>query len=142
MTTARNRRITALDPYRKPAPAAGLFADLSWPQQRAAEQWLWKFTQRWGMDLPQWRRAILTGVAKRLARNPPDSDWGRGMLATRGGRAVQEKYKREGINPTAKATAARRSKLQTNPPEPQRRAETIYLLSPGVLPGRTLTEHA
>jgi hypothetical protein len=64
------------------------------------------------------------------------------MLAKRGGLAVQEKYKREGINPTAKATAARRSKLQTNPPEPQRRAETIYLLSPGVLPGRTLTEHA
>lgn len=129
-------RITALDSYRKPAPPGGPFAGLTWPQQQAASHWLWKFTQRWGMDLPQWRRAILTGVAKRLARNPPSPDWGRGMLATRGGLAVQDKYEREGINPTAKATAARRGKLQTNAPQPQRRAGTIYTLPPGVPPPR------
>jgi hypothetical protein len=76
------------------------------------------------------------GQAKRLALNPPDPDWGRGMLATRGGLAVQEKYKREGVSPTAKATAARRSKLQTNVPQPQRRAGTIYTLPPGVVPPR------
>ena len=58
------------------------------------------------------------------------------MLAKRGGLAVQEKYRREGVNPTAKATEARRSELQTNPPQPQRRAGTIYMLPPGVLPPR------
>ena len=127
-------RITALDSYRKPAPPGGPFAGLPWQQQRAAEQWLWKFCQRWAGDLPQWRRAILTGVAKRLALNPPDPDWGRGMLATRGGLAVQEKYRQMAIDPTAAATVARKRKLLTNPPQPQRRAGTIYMLPPGVLP--------
>jgi hypothetical protein len=134
-------RIAALDSYRKPAPPGGPFAALTWPQQRAAEQLLWKFCQRWAGNLPQWRRAILVGQAKRLALNPPDSAWARRMLAKRGGLAVQEKYRREGINPTAKATAARRSKLQTNAPQPQRRAGTIYTLPPGVNPPRALTEH-
>lgn len=129
-------RIPALDPYRKPAPPGGPFAALTWQQQRTAEAWYWKFCERKAGDLPPWRRAILAGVAKRLALNPPDSDWGRGMLATRGGRAVQEKYKREGTNPTAKATEARRGKLQTNAPQPQRRAGTIYTLPPGVPPPR------
>jgi hypothetical protein len=129
-------RIPALDPYRKPARPGGPFADLPWQQQRLAESWYWKFCQRRAGDLPPWRRGILVGVAKRLARNPPNADWGRGMLATRGGRAVQEKYKREGINPTAKATEARRSKLQTNAPQPQRPARTIYTVPPSVLPPR------
>jgi hypothetical protein len=133
-------RITALDPYRKPAPPGGAFAALTWPQQQAASHWLWKFTQRWGTDLPPWRRGILTGVAKRLALNPPDSAWARRMLAKRGGLAVQEKYKREGINPTAKATAARLGKLQTNAPEPQRRAGAVYTLPPGVLPRTNFDE--
>jgi len=111
-------RIPALDPYRKPAPPGGAFAGLTWQQQRVA----------------QWRRGILTGVARRLALNPPVPDWGRRMLATRGGRAVQEKYKREGRNPTAAATAARKRKLQTKPGQPQRRAGAVYTLPPGVLP--------
>jgi hypothetical protein len=129
-------RITALDPYRKPAPAGGPFASLTWQQQRTAEQLLSKFCLRWAGDLPQWRRAILVGQAKQLALHPRDSDWARRMLAKRGGLAVQEKYRQEGINPTAKATAARRSKLLTNPPRPQRRTGTIYMLPPGVLPPR------
>ncbi len=128
-------RITALDPYRKPAPPGGPFADLTWPQQRAAEQWLWKFCRRRAGDLPQWRRAIRTGVAKRLALNPPDPAWGRKMLSMRGGLAVQEKYRQMAIDPTVKATAARRSKLQMNPPQPQRRTGMIYMLPPDVLPG-------
>ena len=132
----RNRRITALDPYRKPAPPGGPFASLTWQQQRTAEQWLWRFCQRWKGKLPQWRRAILIGVAKRLALNPPDSAWGRKMLAKRGGLAVQKRYRWEDVNPTAKATATRKRKLQTSPPERQRRAGTIYMLPPGVLPPR------
>jgi len=127
-------RIPALDPYRKPAPPGGAFAGLTWQQQRVAEQWYYKFCKRWAGNLPQWRRGILTGVARRLALNPPVPDWGRRMLATRGGRAVQEKYKREGRNPTAAATAARKRKLQTKPGQPQRRAGAVYTLPPGVLP--------
>ena len=141
MAPKRNKRIPGLEHYRKPAPPGGAFADLTWQQQRTAEQLLWRFCQRWAGNLPPWRRAILVGQAKRLALNPPDSAWGRRMLAKRGGLAVQEKYKREGINPTAKATAARRSKLQTNAPQPQKRAETIYMLPPGVAPQRALAEH-
>ena len=63
----RNKRIAALDPYRKPAPRGGAFAALTWQQRRTAEKLLWRFCQRWAGNLPQWRRAILTGVAKRLA---------------------------------------------------------------------------
>ena len=46
MNPMQTTRITALDPYRKPAPPGGPFAALPWPQQRAAEQLLWKFCQR------------------------------------------------------------------------------------------------
>jgi hypothetical protein len=86
--------------------------------------WLRRFCRRWGNDLPPWRYAILVGQAKRLALNPPDSAWARRMLARRGGLAVQEKHRREGIAPPAKVTAARRSKLQTNP-LPQRQTGAI-----------------
>lgn len=55
--------------------------------------------------LPQRRLAILTGQAKRLALNPPDSAWTRRMVAQRRGLAAQEKYRREEINPTAKTMA-------------------------------------
>jgi hypothetical protein len=43
-----------------------------------------------------WLRAILMGQAKRLALNPPTSEWGRSMLAKRGGYAVQQKYRDAG----------------------------------------------
>jgi hypothetical protein len=132
MAPKRNKRIPALDPYRKPAPPGGPFASLTWQQQRTAEQLLWKFCHRWGNDLPPWKRAILVAQAKRLAPHPPDSAWGYRMLAKRGGLAVQEKYRREGRNPTAAAMAARKRKLQTNSPQPQRRAGAIYILPPGV----------
>ena len=135
MAQKRSKRIPGLEPYRR-RPPNGTFETLQFEARRKAQMLLWGFCQRWGNDLPPWRRAILVGQAKRLALNPPDSAWARRMLAKRGGLAVQEKYKREGINPTAKATAARRSKLQTNAPQPQRRAGTIYTLPPGVNPPR------
>ena len=135
-------RITALDSYRKPAPPGSPFAALTWPQQRAAEQLLWKWCMKWGADLPPWRLAILVSRARRLALHPLTSAWGKRMRCRRGGLAAQEWYKREGIDPTGKATAARRSKLLTNPPpQTQRRAGAIYTLPPGVLPGRTMTNH-
>jgi hypothetical protein len=64
----RNRRIPALDPYRKPAPSGGPFAALNWPQQRTAEQLLWEWCQKWGTNLPPWRLAILVARARRAGR--------------------------------------------------------------------------
>ena len=52
------------------------------------------------------------GQAKRLALNPPTSEWGRCMLAKRGGYAVQRRYQYEGRHPTAKATQVRVSRIQ------------------------------
>lgn len=97
MAPERNKRILGLEPYRKPSPPGGAFASLTWQQQRAAEQLLWRFCQRWAGNLPRWRRAILVGQAKRLALNPPDSAWGRKMLAKRGGLAAQRRRRREGM---------------------------------------------
>ena len=66
----------------------GPFASLTQEQQRAAEQWLFKFCARWGSDLPPWRRAILTGVAKRLAKNPPGPKFGRQLFSIRCGKIL------------------------------------------------------
>jgi hypothetical protein len=138
----QNRRITALDPYRKPtSPRDGAFAALTWPQRRAAEQLLWKWCQKWGADLPPWRLAILVARARRLALHPLTSTWGKRMRCRRGGLASQKDYRLRGIDPTAKATVARSRKLQANPLQAQRRAGAVYTLSPGVLPGRTMTNH-
>lgn len=124
MTTARNRRITALDRYRKPASPGGPFAGLTWQQQRTAEQWLWKFCQRRAGDLPQWRRAILTGVAKRLAVNPLGADWSRHMFAVKGGKAAQRRHRRKELDVMALARAGKvRNKLKTAQKNPVRRLD-------------------
>ena len=80
-----------------PRNPAGPFADLTWSQQRAAEQWLFKFCAKWGNDLPNWRRGILIGVARRLAKNPPAVGWGLSMLRVRSGHGLARKCRREGI---------------------------------------------
>jgi hypothetical protein len=114
-------RIPALDPYRKPAPPGGPFAALTWQQQRTAEQWLWKFCQRRAGDLPQWRLAILVGVAKRLARNPLGPDWSRHMFAIKGGKAAQRRHRRERVDVMALARAGKVSnKLKTAQNSPVR----------------------
>jgi hypothetical protein len=66
-------------------------------------------TKRRGLGKPVtgWEMPILVGQARRLAKYPPDSSWGRFMLAKRGGKAVQQQYRREGKNPTTKATFMR-----------------------------------
>jgi hypothetical protein len=96
MAPKRNQRIPGLEPYRR-RPRNGNFEMLPFAARRDAQMWLWRLCQRWGNNLPQWRRAILVGVAKRLALNPPDSAWGRRMLAKRGGLAAQRRRRREGI---------------------------------------------
>jgi hypothetical protein len=103
-----------------------------------------RFCRRWGNDLPSWRYALLVGQAKRLALHPPDSAWGRRMLAKRGGLAAQRKCRFEGIDPLEKARAARLGKSSTpTPPQPKRRRwGQIYTLAPGVLPSRSLAKRA
>lgn len=84
-------RLPLLQSRRPHCDPAGPFAALTWQQQRLAESYLYRFCQRWGSDLPPWRRAILIGVAKRLALHPPPPGWGRSMLAHRGGKATKQK---------------------------------------------------
>ena len=70
------------------------FDDLPLEERWRAEGWLGEFCRRWKGDLPTWRLAILAGQARRLARTSPEqrSQWGRTMLAKRGGYAVQRSY--------------------------------------------------
>jgi hypothetical protein len=87
--------IEGLRKYRGRNPD-GYFADLTPLQRGAAYKWLGKRCARWGRNLTQWRWAILIGQARRLALNPPTSEWGRSMLAKRGGYAAQQAYRMQG----------------------------------------------
>jgi hypothetical protein len=79
-----------------PAYAVGdPFKDLTWSQQRVAEQYLWKWCKKWGADLPQWRRAILIGTAKRLALHPPAPNFGYKLRAYYGAKYSKLKYQFE-----------------------------------------------
>jgi hypothetical protein len=101
-------RITGLKKYQGRNPN-GYFQDLPYEAKRKAHSLLWRFCQKWGRNLPQWRFAILVGQANRLARNPPTSAWGRSMHAKRGGYAVQRRYRMEDRHPTEIATQAHRA---------------------------------
>ena len=79
------------------AKAAGPFSDLTWVQQKAAEQWYWKFCLKWGNDLPPWRRGILIGVARRLAVNPPKPRFGYSLHACQPARALARQCRAAGI---------------------------------------------
>jgi hypothetical protein len=75
-----------------------LFDDLPYEARQEAWSRYWRSCQKWGRDLPAWRRAILIGQARRWTMTSQEerSQWGRSMLAKRGGYAVQERYRREG----------------------------------------------
>jgi hypothetical protein len=75
----------------------GPFSDLTWTQQRAAEQWYWKFCLKWGNDLPAWRRGILIGVARRLAITPLTSARARSVWNARCGHANHRAAQRAGV---------------------------------------------
>jgi hypothetical protein len=91
-------RIQSLRRYGDKNPN-GYFNDLPPQARMAAWRWLDQLEEnrrKKGKSTPQWVRALLIGQAKRLALNPPTSEWGRSMLAKRGGYAVQRKYLIEG----------------------------------------------
>jgi hypothetical protein len=94
-------RIEGLRRYRNRNPE-GRFGDLPPLLRCEAEHWLWKLSRK-HRSLPGWLYAILCGQARRLALNPPTSEWGRSMRAKKGGYTVQRRYKFEGRNPTARA---------------------------------------
>ena len=71
-------QISALKRYQRPR-GAGRFADLLPDQRAAAEAHYRRLCAKWGHDLPQWRRAILTGRARDLVLRPRDAAWGRAL---------------------------------------------------------------
>jgi len=115
----KGRPIPGLKKYQGRNPN-GYFQDLDWPAKQRAYYWLGVFLKRWEHNLPQWRFGILVGQAKRLALNPPTSQWGRSMLAMRGGHGVQRLYRREGRNPTEIATLVRLAKQKRRKEDAQR----------------------
>ena len=106
-------RVVKLKAQKSPRLKNGPFSELTWEQQRVAEQWLWKFCQRWEGNLPNWRRAILIGVAKRLAVNPPKVKWGLSMLRSQGGKVTANIYRRAGCNAGYKALTDRGTPLHS-----------------------------
>lgn len=123
-------RIESLERYRNRSARGGGFYDLPPFQRQAAERWYAHFVRRrlaQGKPLEPWLKAIYHGQARRLVRRPPTREWGRRMLAKRGGYAVQRRYLEEGRNPTAQATrmrsllaarAARRATAAAAPKQP------------------------
>ena len=107
MTPKRIERISVLQNCRRPSSPGGAFDSLTWEQRQIAERWLWKFCQRWGNDLPQWRRGILTGVAKRLVLHPFGREQGRHLFAVKGGKAAQRRHHHAGVDAMALARAAK-----------------------------------
>ncbi len=99
-------RIDGLKKYQR-RDRRDYFSDLPAPIRAKANEWLRRFCNRRGGNPPRWLFAIYVAQAKRLALNPPDAAWGRSMLARRGGRAVQRRYRLEGRHPTEKATQRR-----------------------------------
>jgi hypothetical protein len=96
----------------------GNFADLPPEQQKRAHYWLTRWLTKYrcqGRQVPKWKFAILCGQARRLAKNPATSAWGRSMCAKKGGYAVQERYRAEGRHPTERATAVRVLRQQGPP---------------------------
>lgn len=66
-----------------------MFDDLPPSIRVQAQRIFSRLCSRWRGDLPSWRMALLVGRARWLAMHPPDSAWGRRMLAKRGGKARQ-----------------------------------------------------
>ena len=102
----RNRRIPGLEPYRR-RPPNGTFDALPYHARRDAQMWLGRFCERWGNDLPPWRRAILVGVAKRLACQPLGHKWSRHMIAVKGGKHAYRRHLLAGVDVMALARAAK-----------------------------------
>jgi hypothetical protein len=108
-------KIPSLQNYPR-RPRGSHFYDLPPEQRELARGWLKKFCNRrraQGKSIPPWLKGIYVGQARRLAKNPPDSAWGRKMLARRGGLAAQAKYRAEGRDPLALANIVKDRKRRS-----------------------------
>ena len=118
LTDAAKRQMgfARLRKYSRPRCLRGHLDDLPWEVAQRAREWLDYFLERYrrrrGYNPPQWLKAIYFGLARRLAKNPPNSQWGNSMFHRKGGYAVQRRYLWEGRNPTATARAVREGKRQ------------------------------
>jgi hypothetical protein len=98
---------------RKPKREGGKFDDLPYELQERAKYWLKRILdkrRRLGKKRTGWVYPLLVGQARRLAKNPPTAAWGRSMAARKGGYAVQQQYRMEGRDPTAKASRVRQAR--------------------------------
>jgi hypothetical protein len=98
-----------------PAEVRTAARDLGIGVRRPAPRRAWRRPQRQRLSRHE-------QVRRYLQRHKGSSDWGKWMLAKRGGYARQAQCRALGIHPTAKATAARlakRSRAKTGLPTPQ-----------------------
>ena len=113
MARAKVAKIPGLE--RKPKRKGRLFGDLEPEGEALAKFYFDRMLakrRRRGLRVPHWLRPILVGQARRLAKNPPTSSWGRSMRAKKGGYAVQERYRLEGRDPLEEANRARQNQQQ------------------------------
>jgi hypothetical protein len=102
---------------RRPKGSA-LFDDLP-PTERAeaqaifkvlSDEWSWRVrTGKARSAAPSnWRRPLLAGAARRLARNPSQrsSEWGKRMRRIKGGKHTQARYREQGWHPLASVRKA------------------------------------
>ena len=102
---------------RRPKGSA-LFDDLP-PVERAEAQatfkalcheWSWRVRngEARSASPSSWRRPLLAGAARRLARNPSQrsSEWGKRMRRIKGGKHTQAHYREQGWHPLASVRKA------------------------------------
>ena len=82
------------------------FADLPPIQRVEAGKKFARLCEKWGGNLPSWRRAILAGNARRLVLQPQGSAWGKRMRRIKGGVHCQRKYRELGWHPLAEFNQA------------------------------------
>ena len=85
MGRTKGQKIPGLE--RKPKKEGGYFDELPPKLRDRARYWLRRLTEkrrRHDKPVTGWVCPLLWGQARRLAKNPPRSDWGGPMLAKQG----------------------------------------------------------
>jgi hypothetical protein len=96
-------RVEALKKYQ----GQGGISELTQPSRHVAERWFGELLARAkarGRRLERWYIAILCGIAKRLAVNPPTREWGVSMNRKKAAYGRHREAQRQGICQTTKAT--------------------------------------
>lgn len=85
-----------------------LFGDLLPSRRKEAQEIFNRLCHECWWDPTGWRRPLLAGVARRLARNPSNrsSEWGKRMRRIKGGKHTQRRYREQGWHPLASVRKA------------------------------------